>query len=400
MGSKRDISDDDSNNNKDVPRPSNDLNNMGKMAWHGLFGNTTTYSGLRLDVVKSAMQKYVRRGITDRAVLAGLELYRMREVLLLSANNPSRMIKAITSNLYNRIAIIACEDVGLCNINVVLECVKCCQQNKKCDPVVTNDDSPLYVATMLQLLANSSKSRIASWVWKAYYDPDGQKIAHELGVDLDLKNIDQNPVTRAAVTFDRSDPSDVKKAITDIEMCLDNAELKHRLKAFVCLERYMEITKDMTLKKRQKRPGIKGTKGTTGMPVILVWHVLYDRIPHDAYNTLVDAYFDIEEDRPFLSLAMLLAVYRIDTGVFDMSAEINKCRSDPKLVALVHGNVPLLIEDYVIDKHTAEGRAKGASSATFVQQGAVVIPQDKTYYDPVLEKVYIEAYMRDTNNKL
>ena len=46
------------------------------------------------------------------------------------------------------------------------------------------------------------------------------------------------------------------------------------------------------------------------------------------------------------------------------------------------------IDDFVIDKHTKDGRSNGMSSKDFVDEGALVIPEDLTYHNELLAKIY------------
>lgn len=66
--------------------------NIGKMKYKGPFGGSTTYSGYEIDIMKSALQKYIRRNIPDKALMAAFELYRMAEL---------EGGRSIQSNLYN-----------------------------------------------------------------------------------------------------------------------------------------------------------------------------------------------------------------------------------------------------------------------------------------------------------
>ena len=48
----------------------------------------------------------------------------------------------------------------------------------------------------------------------------------------------------------------------------------------------------------------------------------------------------------------------------------------------------LEVDDYVIDKHTKQGRERGASSKEFADIGSVVIPEDPTYDFDILKQIY------------
>ena len=50
---------------------------IGQMVWKGLRGGASkTYSGIDFDVAKSALQKYIRRDMQQKAILTAIELYR------------------------------------------------------------------------------------------------------------------------------------------------------------------------------------------------------------------------------------------------------------------------------------------------------------------------------------
>src|SRR6516162_10560953 len=82
----------------------------GKMQYGGYMGENTTFSGYAIDVVKSAMQKYIRRNMVEKALISMIELYRMPEV--------DGDAKSIQSNMFNRLAVIAAEDIGPSNVKL------------------------------------------------------------------------------------------------------------------------------------------------------------------------------------------------------------------------------------------------------------------------------------------
>lgn len=90
--------------NSSIGYGTNGGKNLGKMLWKGIrAGHTKTFSGIDFDVAKSAVQKYIRRNIQEKAILAAIEIYRLGEIGGTAA----------VSNLFNRLAIIAAEDIGL-----------------------------------------------------------------------------------------------------------------------------------------------------------------------------------------------------------------------------------------------------------------------------------------------
>jgi len=55
---------------------------------------------------------------------------------------------------------------------------------------------------------------------------------------------------------------------------------------------------------------------------------------------------------------------------------------------MIKGDFTLEIDPFVIDKHTQRGRQMGMDVQAFVDEGAMVTPQDPTYYNEVLKTIY------------
>jgi hypothetical protein len=80
-----------------------------------------TYSGFKTDEAKSGLQKYVRRGEVDKALIMAFELWRFNGLVAEAAS-----AKGIVTNLCNRLCVIACEDVGPADLPLVLETLATC----------------------------------------------------------------------------------------------------------------------------------------------------------------------------------------------------------------------------------------------------------------------------------
>ena len=55
------------------------------------------------------------------------------------------------------------------------------------------------------------------------------------------------------------------------------------------------------------------------------------------------------------------------------------------------GNYDLLIDWFVVDKHTSIGKNLGSTRTDFVLEGAKVENQDRFYFNDLLHQVYIEG---------
>ncbi len=345
-----------------------DDNSKGYMNWKGMFGGSVTYSNIKLDIAKSALQKYIRRNMTEKALIIGFELYRFTEI-------PEA--KAAVSNLYNRLAIIANEDIGPANLPLVLEVTRLVENKNR-------DVGILY--QMIKLLSESKKTRFCSHAWRSYANPDGRKISIKLGLPVDteftsddLLFIDEN---KNCDLFVDSDPDDIRSYL----LTFWNRLIKKDFNAFTWCYFYLEETKNLVLKPKRKK-FIKGnSRCSTSKADILIWKVLSKFLDVETHDILVESYYDFTENRPFLQFSIVVALYGLKYEKFDIIADPN---NDEHIDDMLNGRYESIkIDDFVIDKHTKDGRNAGMDVKSFVDEGAYVANEDLNYHNELLAKIY------------
>ncbi len=77
------------------------------------FRNEKSYNNYSLDILKSALQKYIRRGDIDKAIYFAIEV----ALFIFKENDLNR--KRIITNFIHRLQIIFLEDVGLSCYNII-----------------------------------------------------------------------------------------------------------------------------------------------------------------------------------------------------------------------------------------------------------------------------------------
>ena len=108
----------------------------------------------------------------------------------------------------------------------------------------------------------------------------------------------------------------------------------------------------------------------------------------DVYNTLVTAYYNHTENRPFLQLGIILAIYKTKCETMNLEGYIETWRQSPILKDIFDGCFDVVVDDFVIDKHTSKGRKLAKNISDFVNEGAFVVNQDEKYYNKELEELY------------
>lgn len=182
--------------------------------------NGRTVSGLAWDVAKSGLQKSVRRGHVDQAVYFGLDLFACavlasRNVVsdeyyaahgAYKAHGPTTM-KALVTNLLNRLRICACEDIGVANVDVFPEMegylARVEAWRSSGGGLAGFQSAASCVASVCAVLAASPKSRAISEfravlhlppyagtgtvdkTWKPYMASNNAAIVGLLGLDVD-----------------------------------------------------------------------------------------------------------------------------------------------------------------------------------------------------------------------
>ena len=104
---------------------------------------TTTEHGLAADEVISALQKSLRRGLLDNALLLGWEMY---------LTSPE-----LEAMLWSRLCVIAVEDIGLGNVQAPVLIETLYQQHQRY--ARPGGDRFLFAAHAIRVLATSAKDR-------------------------------------------------------------------------------------------------------------------------------------------------------------------------------------------------------------------------------------------------
>lgn len=80
------------------------------------YRSETSYNGYSLDVLKSGLQKYIRRSDSDRAIYSAIELFLFQ--CLEVDKKTSKLQKSIYTNFIHRLMVILLEDIGVAGLNL------------------------------------------------------------------------------------------------------------------------------------------------------------------------------------------------------------------------------------------------------------------------------------------
>lgn len=338
---------------------------LGKMSYS--FRHSTTFSGYPDDEIRSGLQKYIRRGEVMKAVQCGTELFRMPEV------NPEA--KRIRTNLYNRLLVIATEDIGPGDTSL---CIAVMEYLFIIKDQGSNDKESFHeLVAVIQTCAESPKTRVLSHLWRVYAVPPGQEIAEAKGITID-------PLT--LVPQHNSWPGSAADPPILIYLASMFAEkvAQHSPTSFTWLGRYLDACASNSYKIAKLRRRTN--------PVEALWIILQAHISERDYEILRNAYYYLSENRGTLMMATFLAVWQFRSQAMTKIGELATLwKTSPLLLDLQQGNYQLILDDYVVDKHTKRGRRDGKDRNDFVYDGALVdhrAPFFEQEWFLLLEEIY------------
>lgn len=368
------------------PVPPLNQGNIGQMKDGGMRGTSYTYHGHTTSLIKSALQKNIRRGNVLQAEYCAFELYGMKGV------NAYHLVH----NMYNRLAVIACEDITPLNLALPATIVSW----------VTDKVRGVYdsaeLAAAVQLLAAAPKSRIMSHYWRAYTVPEGramlrlkdpQAIIEEGPFQANIKDFDREAIAAAGAGVPPYlKPSDYQVAgglIFYLSVMIYERLKRRDPNAIVWINEFITQFEKTQVERRH---------GRTKAEVVL-WDIIMQFIPQEYALPLMKGYFTLSENRPCLMVAVANILLNKDrsvkmtdyTQLFAQSKEAWKNQAQETLTAFQTFNYQIVIEPYMNDMHV-KGKKKGEAGAAqrvqFVQEGAYVENQDPDALIPVLKEVY------------
>ena len=327
------------------------MQSISNMRWLTCF-SSKSYSGYEIGIVKSAMQKFLRRRMPSEMKWCVEEIYRFRSM----ARNDKELkaSKALISNLVNRIIVIMDEELLFNEWAVYLKCRFLIDK-------FWEEDNVEYLYEICDLLCGAKLIRYSSDV-SCYH------------MKMAIKAIE--------------DEEDVYQKFEQFKIEMEKGDV---VKAFRLAIHLFLNKNEEKLKKRVLR---------RAHPIYLIWDYLLNLEKVNANENLkksiVYRFNEFPKDRGekklFLTSAISLCIYseRIDWSVNWM--EISRVASER-----IEGY--LEIPSYAIDMHTKKGREMGKNRSDFAKEGSLVVDEDKEYYNEEYRQFYNQCKFEEAGIK-
>ena len=354
------------------------MNNRGQLAYRTCFSSITRH-GYKLDMMKSGMQKYLRRGELKMMVWCAVEIFNFE--LMAEDEKEKKMCKGIITNMLNRIIVMMDEELLFCEVErylVLRNLIEKFDEDRK--------NGLKYLINICKCLSDGKICRHASDI-RAFWD---YRIRFK-DVEFDEEKKDLDNVYCFKKFIEKFNDND------------DNM-FYYMFKIFNSGEK---ISKGGFRKKKEY--------------VYKIWEKLFDLefVKNNKYNNglvkrLMEYKFD-EFDKNkkrgerFMFLVNSIELVRggpdrlfINEVYYnDLMDKYNVDNiKDQEITDILNDNKEYKqMDDYVIDMHTSIGRKMGKNRKDFALEGCVVLNEDRKFLKEEWRKYYIKEKLENPVRK-
>ena len=346
----------------------NKKKNIGMMKAGSVFG-CKTFFGYKLDIIKSGIQKYLRRRKLDEMIWCVVEMD------LFSNIDDEKSKKSIRTNLMNRLIVMLDEELCFCDWSDFLKCYNLLESWNN-----EGRNDPKKLITFCNIIVKSEMLRLASDVNAYYRNGVSDQMRTELTSEI---------------------PERLKKYIKP----KDDDEIVKLFVKFVELfekgdDSYFYYSQSIYAKKiNGQTRNILGKRKRGGEYIL--WEYLLDRCDNLPYlklcleKKLKEFFVRNRKERHIFLINSLLLVYnksKIDWNSEKMKINDNVLCND--LSKYYDNRTQLFFDDYVIDMHTSAGRRKGKSKKEFALEGSLVVDENKEWFVKKYRDNYISEKLK------
>lgn len=337
------------------------------------YRNVVTGHGHKSAVVKSALQKFTRRGKWEGALyclmeLDGFKVYEvmnnltkdaqiiMRNIIIDRTCDETKRAISIRSNMINRLVCIVFEDIGIANIQCIHDI---CDLYKRWIEDRTSTEMTIMLMEMLYKMCKSAKIRLCSDLKTVFNLPPYYGDHNELYEKVFSKNENYSYIYQDVTTFEDT-----------LIRCCTTTSRQRKFDVFHAMSKELiagvKLTKLWKLfMKIVKKNGSEQTK-----ELCEKCYYIYKKLKH--------------KERPiYFYTAILILLFQDEI----LSKIITIPDTDFRQIITNHWQRPKMqFEDYVLDLHTGN---TSKSIVDFALEGSIVVNQCTKHYYPIMRFMYI-----------
>ena len=324
-----------------------------------------SYYGYRIDVLKSALQKYLRRKEVDKMIWVMIELYMFKFT--------NERGNGVLSNMINRVKIFLDEEMCFDDWERYLKIMNLIEEFEK------NGRKEIDILIKIcKVLVDCNMLRLNSDV-KCYYKFCVDKYGYSLCDSI----VNKKRIMKYLKKEDSEESVDLFGRFVD---------LFEKGEEDCC---YYAVKLMVNEEERKIKGGIRfRRKGCSYM----VWEYLMDKCYNKKNDKLLKVmnyrlkeYYKKRGERVIFMTASIYMLLKCNEIDWEESIDFNKYKMDEEDVKkIIDDREKLVIDSYCIDMHCSEGRKKGMNKKDFVLEGALVVDEYKKYSREEWRKLYIK----------
>lgn len=350
---------------------------VGKTQWRTCF-SSISQSGLKLDVLKSAMQKYARRRELDKMLWCVSEIYLFKA---LSRSDKERAAaKGIITNLINRLIIILDEELVFADWGRFLKCrewLKSFEDGQRSDFALLMKVCKAIISGRLLRLA----SDVSAYWFRG--------------------------VTRGRVPVPRT----VTEKVDIVSQITKKGDFDNGLESEICMHNFARTLLNEVSPECYYWVHRLFNCGETGGrrykrrdSIYMLWELLFKIAePNTRLTTCLELKleeFFVKgrcERHMWLTNAVALVLNRDNISWDDSQMDLGIEVSTAEIKQLFDNRQRLNIDSYAIDMHCSAGRKQGRSKKDFVKEGAFVFDEDHEYLVTEWRELYMSEKVKPAN---
>lgn len=326
------------------------------MEYKGMYAGGTSWNGVSTDILKSGIQKYIRRGNLDKALWCAFELDLFHEMYTRDTERQSAL-KALSTNIIHRLLIISIEDIGIGNpsLSLLVDILVSRYKSVRFDPDKSTERRECLFQ-LVSLMVQSKRSRELSHIRCVYsqifsfdgrtYTCEGKEQTYHMS-DL----INRYP-----------DIYSFKRVSTDNIYMFKEAYERKTDECFYwffreCGGQLLPLKSNVLALLSYVIDVETDEKRISVMKILYRWYKDYS----------------FKEHVLFALQLILIGLRRSDIRDVQEN-ETSQCES--LYMRNVSGET-IEIDDYIIDKHTRSGKRQGKDLSTFAIEGAYVTDESE-----------------------
>ena len=351
-----------------------------KIKWRTCFSSISN-SGYKLDILKSGIQKYLRRREYDKMIWCISEIYLF--YLLAVTDIEKQATKGIITNMLNRIIIAMDEEMLFIEVDKYNKCMEWINEIKN------NNDNFKVLVKICKTLINSKMLRFNSDIYSYWWK--GVEIYKV--VKINREYIFENDVITECnelLSIEEKNSDLWNKIKLYLMMFIKNLKNKKYSCYYWALKIYHS---DIKGKSRFKRKDC----------IYVIWEYLFklckDNKKLKKCLELKLNEFNVKnrKDRHLWLISSVCIILNKDNIKFN---EWNIDVSNKEIINIFKNRKKLIIDDYVIDMHCSAGRKLNKNMVDFALYGSLVIDEDKEYYNEKWRKLYNDLKINYKNYKI